>query len=164
MFSTPPPKKKKYFLNFLQHKITNSYARKLIRMQCLVPELYFAGYTYAGCPSGWAGYGSNCYRLFTGALEWSLAARDCQRYGANLVSIESSGEQYFVESMYTFLYWYQHIERTVCWEIVIFASFVPPPLILGVKYRCSLKLLKNNFFLLCGGGGPHSNREILHLF
>lgn len=73
-------------------------------MQCLVPELYFAGYTYAGCPSGWAGYGSNCYKLFTGALEWSLAARDCQRYGANLVSIESSGEQYFVESMYTFLY------------------------------------------------------------
>ena len=73
-------------------------------MQCLVPELYFAGYTYAGCPSGWAGYGANCYKLFTGALEWSLAARDCQRYGANLVSIESSGEQYFVESMYMFLY------------------------------------------------------------
>ena len=64
--------------------------------------LFFVGYTYAGCPSGWAGYGSNCYRLFTGALEWSLAARDCQRYGANLVSIDSSGEQYFVESTYTF--------------------------------------------------------------
>ena len=72
-------------------------------MSITLPTLS-AGYTYAGCPSGWASYGGNCYRLFTSSKEWSLAARDCQRYGANLVSIDSSGEEYFVESMYTFLY------------------------------------------------------------
>ncbi|XP_078312803.1 coadhesin-like [Crassostrea virginica] len=70
-----------------------------IRVSLILAALCLAGYTYAGCPSGWAGYGANCYKLFTGALEWSLAARDCQRYGANLVSIESSGEQYFVENL-----------------------------------------------------------------
>lgn len=56
------------------------------------------GCAYAGCPSCWSSYGSNYYKLFTSKKEWSLAARDCQRYGANLVSVDSSGEQYFIES------------------------------------------------------------------
>ncbi|XP_062618604.1 SCO-spondin-like [Saccostrea cucullata] len=55
--------------------------------------------TYAYCPSGWSKYGNNCYKLFTSKKEWSVAGRDCQRYGANLVSVETSGENYFVEGL-----------------------------------------------------------------
>lgn len=50
----------------------------------------------SSCDSGWSQRSGKCYRMF-GKTNWISALRTCQSYGANLVSIEDSSEQYYVE-------------------------------------------------------------------
>ena len=50
----------------------------------------------SSCGSGWRQSNGRCYRMF-GKTNWISALRTCQSNGANLVSIESSTEQSYVE-------------------------------------------------------------------
>uniref|UniRef100_A0A667YN32 C-type lectin domain-containing protein n=1 Tax=Myripristis murdjan TaxID=586833 RepID=A0A667YN32_9TELE len=49
------------------------------------------------CYSGWAPFGSRCFRFFNYPRTWAQAERYCLRFGANLVSIHSSFENLFVK-------------------------------------------------------------------
>ncbi|KAM3624134.1 uncharacterized protein V6R79_019405 [Siganus canaliculatus] len=52
-----------------------------------------------GCPAFWFGFNGRCYRYFATRLSWADAELNCVSQGANLVSIHSLEEQYFVKNL-----------------------------------------------------------------
>ncbi|KAI8484430.1 hypothetical protein Bbelb_378630 [Branchiostoma belcheri] len=48
------------------------------------------------CQSGWSEYNNHCYKLFKDKVDWSTANGKCKHHGANLASVTSADENYFV--------------------------------------------------------------------
>ena len=49
------------------------------------------------CTPPWTIYGGSCYALFTTAENWSKADATCKKNGAQLVKIDSAGENNFIK-------------------------------------------------------------------
>uniref|UniRef100_UPI0037E7B897 lactose-binding lectin l-2-like n=1 Tax=Semicossyphus pulcher TaxID=241346 RepID=UPI0037E7B897 len=52
-----------------------------------------------GCPKFWFNFNGRCYKYVSTRLSWADAERHCKSQRANLVSIHSLGEQYFIKSL-----------------------------------------------------------------
>ncbi|KAI4890120.1 hypothetical protein NFI96_010762 [Prochilodus magdalenae] len=51
------------------------------------------------CPYGWSKYGGRCFKFFSTNLRWADAEATCLAYSANLASLHSYGEFYFVRQL-----------------------------------------------------------------
>ncbi|XP_071950819.1 C-type lectin domain family 4 member G-like [Antedon mediterranea] len=51
------------------------------------------------CPTNWITHGQNCYQYFKKNVEWETARANCKGYGADLVVIEDSAENHFVDKL-----------------------------------------------------------------
>jgi len=62
--------------------------------------ILFFPFIAAECPEGWSEYISNskCYKAFESGKEtsWTFAESNCQKFGADLTSLENEGEKNFV--------------------------------------------------------------------
>ena len=59
----------------------------------------------APCGSGWISDGSYCYYYSSTSLSWSAARSECQRVGADLVTIKSYTQSAFIISRILEPYW-----------------------------------------------------------
>eukprot|EP00092_Neocalanus_flemingeri_P046978 GFUD01053058.1.p1 GENE.GFUD01053058.1~~GFUD01053058.1.p1 ORF type:complete len:171 (+),score=17.36 GFUD01053058.1:62-574(+) len=53
------------------------------------------------CPTGWQKYGTNCYKYFAAPLSWSDAESVCVLHQGWLATIESAGENGFINGIAT---------------------------------------------------------------
>ncbi|KAL6100424.1 uncharacterized protein ACO6RY_07577 [Pungitius sinensis] len=63
------------------------------------------------CPEGWMMFSGSCYLLSTRADSWNNSRTDCRDQGADLVMINSLGEQKFLSSLDTDRAWIGLSER-----------------------------------------------------
>ncbi|XP_078138247.1 uncharacterized protein LOC139930195 [Centroberyx gerrardi] len=54
-----------------------------------------------GCPEGWQRFGCSCYYISTERKNWDQSRQDCLRSGADLVIIDSTDKQNFVQRFNT---------------------------------------------------------------
>jgi len=64
-------------------------------MWCAVGQLAVA----VSCPAGWSSYSSYCYYVSATQVDWSTARSDCLGMNADLVSIDDTNENLFVNSI-----------------------------------------------------------------
>ena len=57
------------------------------------------------CGNGWISDGNYCYSLSTTTLSWSAARSECQRVGADLVTIKSYTQSAFLVSKVSESHW-----------------------------------------------------------
>ena len=52
----------------------------------------------SACQQGWIGNGTSCYKLFTSPKTWENAKKECEKWNARLVKVESSEENDFIKT------------------------------------------------------------------
>ncbi|XP_067307964.1 type-2 ice-structuring protein-like [Pseudorasbora parva] len=72
---------------------------EMLRTFLLLFVIFSMGNAGKECPCGWAKFGVRCYKFFPETVNWVTAQRNCQRFGANLVSVHSRAENDFLLSL-----------------------------------------------------------------
>ncbi|XP_067307389.1 type-2 ice-structuring protein-like [Pseudorasbora parva] len=72
---------------------------EMLRSFLLLFVIFSMGNAGKECPCGWAKFGLRCYRFFPETVNWVTAQRNCQRFGAALVSVHSRAENNFLLSL-----------------------------------------------------------------
>ena len=52
----------------------------------------------SACQQGWIGNGKSCYKLFTSSKTWENAKKECEKWHAGLVKVESREENDFIKT------------------------------------------------------------------
>ena len=52
----------------------------------------------SACQQGWIGKGKSCYKLFTSSKTWENAKKECEKWHAGLVKVESREENDFIKT------------------------------------------------------------------
>ncbi|XP_034003338.1 CD209 antigen-like protein C [Trematomus bernacchii] len=66
--------------------------REVDRLQCLMGKA-------KTCPEGWRKFGCSCYLLSTEKAYWEQSRDNCTAEGADLVTVDSNKELYFLDAM-----------------------------------------------------------------
>ncbi|XP_076027219.1 uncharacterized protein LOC143016665 [Genypterus blacodes] len=76
----------------------NNLTRERDQLQTLINSL--SQITVLGCPSGWEKFQSSCYYISDYRTNWEESRQRCLLLGANLVIINSRGEQAFLKGFH----------------------------------------------------------------